>query len=176
MTEPTQTDPTMAALFAALNQTNALILQYNDRIRAFEQKHHAKCSPSPQMKRRSGSHSSRHADNRRHHWRSHNLSPSPIDYDEEQERRGPLSRAILDAHFPVGLEKLPPLGMYDGTTDTDKNIENINALLYYRGVPDAIKCRWFPTTLCKGAVTWYISTPNRYEHYLPIRLLYPRLG
>ncbi|XP_058741225.1 uncharacterized protein LOC131613585 [Vicia villosa] len=39
-------------------------------------------------------------------------------------------------------------------------MENIDALLDYRGVPGAIKCRLFLTTLRKGAMTWYKSLPD----------------
>ncbi|XP_058732729.1 uncharacterized protein LOC131604300 [Vicia villosa] len=39
-------------------------------------------------------------------------------------------------------------------------MENIDALLDYRGVPEAIKFRLFPTTLRKGAMTWYKSLPD----------------
>lgn len=68
-----------------------------------------------------------------------------------------MSRAVLEAPFPVGLEKPPPLGTYYRTTDLDEHIENIDVVLDYRGVPGVIKCRLFSTTLRKGAMTWYKS-------------------
>ena len=52
------------------------------------------------------------------------------------------------------------MGTYDGTTDPDEHIENIDVLLDYRGVRGAIKCLLFPTTLRKGAMTWYKSLPD----------------
>lgn len=48
-------------------------------------------------------------------------------------------------------------GTYDGTSDLDEHIKNIYALLVYHGVPNAIKCRMFPTTLDKGAIAWHKS-------------------
>ncbi|MCI50962.1 hypothetical protein A2U01_0072206, partial [Trifolium medium] len=49
--------------------------------------------------------------------------------------------------LPTGLEKPPQLGTYDGLTDPDEHIENIDVMLKYRGVKGAIKCKLFPTTL-----------------------------
>ena len=80
-------------------------------------------------------------------------------FSDDDEPRGPLSQEIMAAQLPKGLEKPPPLGTYDGTTDPDEHIENIDALLDYRGVRGAIKCRLFPTTLRKGAMAWYKSLP-----------------
>ncbi|XP_058774402.1 uncharacterized protein LOC131648685 [Vicia villosa] len=117
-------------------------------------------SHSPRPKIRSRSPPAKHDDNRRRHRRSRSRSSTPSASDEEEERRGPLSHAILEAPLPAGLEKPPPLGTYDGTTDPEEHIENIDALLDYRGVPGAIKCRLFPTTLRKGAKTWYKSLPD----------------
>ncbi|MCI77061.1 hypothetical protein A2U01_0098331, partial [Trifolium medium] len=57
--------------------------------------------------------------------------------------------------LPVGLEKPPSLGTYNRTTDSDEHIENIDAMLDYRGVRGAIKCKLFSTTLRKGAMAWY---------------------
>jgi len=44
---------------------------------------------------------------------------------------------------------------YDGTTDSDEHIENIEAVLTYRSVQGAVKCKLFVTTLRRGAVTWF---------------------
>ncbi|CAJ2668233.1 unnamed protein product [Trifolium pratense] len=46
---------------------------------------------------------------------------------------------------------------YDGSTDPDEHIENLEALLEYRNVRGSIKCKLFPTTLRKGAMAWYKS-------------------
>ncbi|XP_058762717.1 uncharacterized protein LOC131636086 [Vicia villosa] len=117
-------------------------------------------SQSPRPRRKSRSPPAKHDDNRRRRRRSQSRSFSPSASDDEEERYGPLSQAILEAPLPNGLEKPPPLGTYDGTTDPNEHIENIDALLDYRGVPGAIKCRLFPTTLRKGAMTWYKSLPD----------------
>jgi len=44
---------------------------------------------------------------------------------------------------------------YDGTTDPDEHIKNIEAVLKYRSVQGAVKCKLFVTTLRRGAVTWF---------------------
>ncbi|MCI17560.1 hypothetical protein A2U01_0038708 [Trifolium medium] len=60
----------------------------------------------------------------------------------------------MRAPIPSGFEKPPPLGTYDGQTDPD---DNINAILDFRRVSGAIRCRLFPTTLRKRVMTWYQS-------------------
>ena len=87
------------------------------------------------------------------------MLPSPKGSDE-YDPRGLLSREIREATLPVGLEKSPLLGTYEGTIDPDGHIENIDALLDYRGIMGAIKCKLFPTTLKKGAMSWYKSLPD----------------
>lgn len=72
----------------------------------------------------------------------------------EDEPWGPLSLKIIATQLPKGLEKPPPLGTYDETNDSNKHNQNIDALLDYRNVKGAIKCRLFPTTLKKGAMSW----------------------
>ena len=44
---------------------------------------------------------------------------------------------------------------YDGTSDRDEHIENIEVVLTYRSVRGAIKCKLFITTLRRGAMTWF---------------------
>jgi len=44
---------------------------------------------------------------------------------------------------------------YDGTTDPDMHIENIEAILTYRSMQGVVKCKLFVTTLRRGAVTWF---------------------
>jgi hypothetical protein len=44
---------------------------------------------------------------------------------------------------------------YDGTTDPDEHIENIKAVLTYRSVQGAVKCKLFVTTLRREVVTWF---------------------
>ncbi|MCH87577.1 hypothetical protein A2U01_0008450 [Trifolium medium] len=89
----------------------------------------------------------------------HDNSPpqySPEGSDEEPYRCS-LSGDFMRAHIPSGFEKPPPLGTYDGQTDPDDHFDNINAILDFRRVSGAIRCRLFPTTLRKGAMAWYQS-------------------
>jgi hypothetical protein len=44
---------------------------------------------------------------------------------------------------------------YDGTTDPDEHIENIETVLTYRSVQGAVKCKLFVTTLRREAITWF---------------------
>ncbi|CAJ2673558.1 unnamed protein product [Trifolium pratense] len=84
--------------------------------------------------------------------RQRNRSP-----EERDSHQGPLSRRIRELPLPVGLEKPPAMDTYDGSTDPDEHIENLEALLEYRNVRGSIKCKLFPTTLRKGAMAWYKS-------------------
>jgi hypothetical protein len=105
----------------------------------------------------------------RHHDYDHR-SPTPIprnedlhDYSpngsDEEDKDCPLSREIMRAPIPPGLDKLPNLPSYDGLTDPDDHINNFNAIANFRKTSGAIRCRLFPTTLRKGALTWYTSLP-----------------
>ncbi|MCI19071.1 hypothetical protein A2U01_0040226, partial [Trifolium medium] len=76
---------------------------------------------------------------------------------KEGRHRRPLSRRIMDVPSPVGMEKPSTMDTYDGSTDPDDHIENIEAILDYRGVQGSIKCKLFPITLRKGAMAWYKS-------------------
>jgi len=44
---------------------------------------------------------------------------------------------------------------YDGAMDLGKHIENIEAVISYRSVQGAVKCKLIITTLRRGAVTWF---------------------
>ncbi|MCI77148.1 hypothetical protein A2U01_0098418, partial [Trifolium medium] len=63
----------------------------------------------------------------------------------------------MRAPIPSGFEKPSPLGTYDGKTDPDGHIDNINVILDFRRVSGAIRCMLFPTTLRKRAMAWYQS-------------------
>jgi hypothetical protein len=78
---------------------------------------------------------------------------------EEEDSVCALSRDIMKAAVPPALERLPALPSYDGLTDPDDHINNFNAILNFRKVSGPIRCRLFPTTLRKGALTWYTSLP-----------------
>ncbi|MCI51265.1 hypothetical protein A2U01_0072509, partial [Trifolium medium] len=80
-------------------------------------------------------------------------------WSDEERHIGPLTRRVMRVPLPVGLEKPPPLDTYDGSTDRDDHIENIKVVLDYRDVQGSIKCKLFPTTLRKGAMSWYKNLP-----------------
>ncbi|XP_058741460.1 uncharacterized protein LOC131613841 [Vicia villosa] len=86
----------------------------------------------------------------------HSNSPEPSD---EEDFRSPLSEHIRRVRLPRGMEKPPALDQYDGTTDPDDHIRSIEAVMDYHVVRGSIKCRIFPTTLRKGAMTWYRNLP-----------------
>src|SRR3954467_6898393 len=91
----------------------------------------------------------------------HSNSPGPSD---EEDFRSPLSEQIRRERLPRGMEKPPALDHYDGTTDPDDHIRSIEAVMDYHVVRGSIKCRIFPTTLRKGAMTWYRNLPPNSIH------------
>ncbi|KAK2416133.1 hypothetical protein QL285_038556 [Trifolium repens] len=80
---------------------------------------------------------------------------------EEEDNVCALSREIMKAPIPAALERLPNLPSYDGLTDPDDHVNNFNTILNFHNTSGAIRCRLFPTTLRKGALTWYTSLPPR---------------
>ncbi|GAU34629.1 hypothetical protein TSUD_394200 [Trifolium subterraneum] len=82
------------------------------------------------------------------------------DWSDDEVYKGPLSKQIMDLELPCALQKPPQLGKYDGLTDPDIHIQNIDAILNYQAVRGGIKCRIFPTTLVEGAMAWYRSLPQ----------------
>ncbi|GAU51015.1 hypothetical protein TSUD_411600 [Trifolium subterraneum] len=82
------------------------------------------------------------------------------DWSDDEVYKGPLHRQIMDLELPRALQKPPQLGKYDGLTDPDIHIQNIDAILNYQAVKGGIKCRIFPTTLVEGAMAWYRSLPQ----------------
>ncbi|KAK2376303.1 hypothetical protein QL285_077105 [Trifolium repens] len=88
------------------------------------------------------------------------LEISPTGSEEEHSVCA-LSREIMRAPIPAALERLPNLPSYDGLTDPDDHVNNFNTILNFRNTSGAIRCRLFPTTLRKGALTWYTSLPPR---------------
>ncbi|XP_058768113.1 uncharacterized protein LOC131641828 [Vicia villosa] len=91
----------------------------------------------------------------------HSTSPGPSD---EEDFRSPLSESIRRARLPRGMEKPPTLDLYDGTTNSDDHIRSTEAVMDYHVVRGSIKCRIFPTTLRKGAMTWYRNLPPNSIH------------
>ncbi|XP_058777898.1 uncharacterized protein LOC131652136 [Vicia villosa] len=118
------------------------------------------CSPPEDNRKTSGKTQGkprRKHNNRRRH--SNSLGPS-----DEEDFRNPLSEDIRRARLPRGMEKPPTLDLYDGTTDPDDHIQSIEAVMDYHVVRGSIKCRIFPTTLRKGAMTWYKNLPPNSIH------------
>ncbi|MCI20150.1 hypothetical protein A2U01_0041311, partial [Trifolium medium] len=56
---------------------------------------------------------------------------SPV-WSDEDDFSGPLSRDIMKVPLPAGLEKPPQLDTYDGLTDPDEHVQNIDIHLNYR--------------------------------------------
>ncbi|GAU41925.1 hypothetical protein TSUD_25660 [Trifolium subterraneum] len=81
-------------------------------------------------------------------------------WSDNEVYKGPLSRQIIDLELPRALQKPPQLGKYDGLTNPDIHIQNIDAILNYQAVRGGIKCRIFPTTLVECAMAWYRSLPQ----------------
>ncbi|MCI61548.1 hypothetical protein A2U01_0082805, partial [Trifolium medium] len=44
--------------------------------------------------------------------------------NDEEDYCFPLSKEIMRAPIPAGLERPPPLGTYDGQSDPDEHIDN----------------------------------------------------
>ncbi|CAJ2627752.1 unnamed protein product [Trifolium pratense] len=108
--------------------------------------------------------------------KSRSPTPMPGDYSprssedhppngsDEGDPRCPLTADILRKRVPKGFERPPTLPAYDGLTDPDDHIANVNANLDFRNISGAIRCRLFPTTLRKGAMAWYQSLPPQSIH------------
>ncbi|GAU44076.1 hypothetical protein TSUD_368880 [Trifolium subterraneum] len=75
-------------------------------------------------------------------------------------RKGPIAKQIMYLELSRALQKPPQLEKYDGFTDPDIHIKNIDGILNYQAVKGGIKCRIFPTTLVEGAMAWYRSLPQ----------------
>ncbi|WJX89707.1 hypothetical protein P8452_71681 [Trifolium repens] len=84
--------------------------------------------------------------------------PRTPESDEDMYPR-PLTERVMRVPLPPGLEKLPIMDTYDGSTDPDDHLENIVAILEWRRVRGSVKCKIFSTTLRKGALTWYKGLP-----------------
>ncbi|CAL5186312.1 unnamed protein product [Lathyrus oleraceus] len=82
----------------------------------------------------------------------------------------------MEAPLPKGMEKPPNLAVYDGTTDPDDHVDNVNAMLDYRNdITGHLKCRLFSTTLRKGAMAWYKSlAPESITSWRVMRSMFTR--
>lgn len=84
---------------------------------------------------------------------------------DEDDPCGLLSQAIMGSKLSTGMEKLPPLAIYDGSMDPEDHNKNIDAMLDYRNVRGAVKGKLFPTTLWKGTMTWYKNLASKSIHF-----------
>ncbi|GAU10324.1 hypothetical protein TSUD_417530, partial [Trifolium subterraneum] len=89
------------------------------------------------------------------------LTHSP-GWSDDEVYKGLLTRHIMDLELPRVLQKPPQLGKYDGLTDPDIHIQNIDAILNYQAVKGGIKCRIFPTTLVEGAMTCHFTASKKH--------------
>ena len=77
----------------------------------------------------------------------------------DHDRSGSLGLLIgllvgeCSLNVPPRTREASQMDSYDGTTDPDEQIENIDAVLRYRSVQSAVKCKVFVTSLRRGAVT-----------------------
>jgi len=80
--------------------------------------------------------------------------PDPLDTPSRHDRDAydPFTRRVQDAPIPRELEKPPQMNSYDGTTDPDEHIVNIEAILIYRSMQGVVKCKLFVTTPRRGVV------------------------
>ncbi|KAI5389072.1 hypothetical protein KIW84_074649 [Lathyrus oleraceus] len=136
---PVEGDAVMIAMVNALNQAGSMLHQQHERIMALEaERQEARPQPVSRIQQRSEPTKKRgrrspepHASRARAHRdggrartsprRGHspdNNERSPLRSDEE-DLHCPLSRAIMEAPLPKGMEKPPNLAVYDGTTDPD---------------------------------------------------------
>ncbi|KAI5406489.1 hypothetical protein KIW84_052999 [Lathyrus oleraceus] len=136
---PVEGDAVMIAMVNALNQAGSMLHQQHERIMALEaERQEARPQPVSRIQQRSEPTKKRgrrspepHASRARAHRdggrartsprRGHspdNNELSPLRSDEE-DLHCPLSRAIMEAPLPKGMEKPPNLAVYDGTTDPD---------------------------------------------------------
>ncbi|KAI5415867.1 hypothetical protein KIW84_041053 [Lathyrus oleraceus] len=136
---PVEGDAVMIAMVNALNQAGSMLHQQHERIMALEaERQEARPQPVSRIQQRSEPtkkrgrrspepHASRararrdggraRTSPRRGHSPDNN-ELSPLRSDEE-DLHCPLSRAIMEAPLPKGMEKPPNLAVYDGTTDPD---------------------------------------------------------
>ncbi|GAU12961.1 hypothetical protein TSUD_191520 [Trifolium subterraneum] len=77
----------------------------------------------------------------------------------DERHRGSLLRRIMGIPLPRGLEKLPTLDKYDGTTDPDEHVQSVETALDYRNLRGSIKCKLFPFSQVRGASTWWRNLP-----------------
>ena len=77
------------------------------------------------------------------------LRHAPLAYGEDICTDPPFSQMIMQELIPPNF-KLPQFESYEGTLDPIDHLEAFRTMMLLHGVPDAILCRAFLSTL-KGA-------------------------
>ncbi|WJX28433.1 hypothetical protein P8452_17152 [Trifolium repens] len=135
----------MATLINVINRQGTIIRDQNRRLAAVEESRatrssHPRRSPQHSPRRRDRS-VSRSRSPRRLSPRRNRRSPqkSPERYrrhrtpeSDEDRYLGPLSERIMRVPLPPGLEKLPAMDTYDGSTDPDDHLEKGSANMVQR--------------------------------------------
>lgn len=62
----------------------------------------------------------------------------------------------------MALKKPPHMDSYNGITDPDEHIKNMEVILDYHRVKGPIKCCFFASTLNESASTWLKGLPLNY--------------
>ncbi|XP_068498113.1 uncharacterized protein [Phaseolus vulgaris] len=74
------------------------------------------------------------------------------------ERRHPFTDLIMDTLLPdkwKGFNR----DRYDGTTDPDEHVDAYTTHMSLYTTDDAVLCRFFPTSLKGGALSWFTKLP-----------------
>ncbi|CAA0825677.1 Unknown protein, partial [Striga hermonthica] len=70
----------------------------------------------------------------------------------------PLAPELTAEALPTKI-KIPPIGMYDGTSDPDAHLGHYTSWMDLHGASDALRCRMFSLTLGPRAQKWYYTLP-----------------
>ncbi|CAA0833721.1 Unknown protein, partial [Striga hermonthica] len=74
------------------------------------------------------------------------------------EADSPLAPEITAEALPAKV-KIPQIGMYDGTSDSDAHLGHYTSWMDLHGASDALRCRMFSLTLGPRAQKWYYTLP-----------------
>ena len=98
------------------------------------------------------------------------LRHAPTAYGEDICTDPPFSQMIMQEPIPSNF-KLPQFDSYDRTLDLVDHLEAFPTMMLLHGVPDAILCQAFPSTLKGVARNWYstlkpgtISSSDQMSH------------
>ena len=81
-------------------------------------------------------------------------------HDLVHKTDSPFITSITSHPLPLPFKfKIPTLDSYDGTRDPYDHIATFKMTMLLQGVPDAIMCRAFPTTLKGLTRVWFGKLP-----------------